>query len=193
MPPTRPLEERFWEKVDKQGPTMPGMKTCCWLWVGGREGGGYGSIGLGPGRRVGRASRVAWELKHGKIPEDLCVLHHCDNPPCVRGTHLYLGTQKQNAADRERRGRSNHPTGDRHWARQHPELLPHGDDHWMRRNPGAAAGENNPKAKLTAILVVQIRYEYSQSPSLLYEELASKFGVDKTTIGRIIRNETWAE
>jgi hypothetical protein len=48
---------------------------------------------------------VAWRLTYGSIPQDLLVLHRCDNPPCVRPTHLFLGTYKDNADDMMAKGR----------------------------------------------------------------------------------------
>jgi hypothetical protein len=44
-------------------------------------------------------------MKYGSIPNGLCVLHHCDNPPCVRPDHLFLGTAKDNSDDKIRKGR----------------------------------------------------------------------------------------
>jgi len=32
------------------------------------------------------------------------VCHHCDNPPCVNPSHLYVGTKQQNHDDMVRRG-----------------------------------------------------------------------------------------
>jgi hypothetical protein len=52
-----------------------------------------------------RTHRVAWELAFGPIPEGLWVLHHCDNPPCVRPDHLFLGTNLDNVQDKCRKGR----------------------------------------------------------------------------------------
>jgi len=74
----------------------------CWEFHGYREG-GYGRIYL-PNRRV-LAHRYALELALGRGLVGN-ALHHCDNPPCFRPSHLYEGDLKQNAADRDARGRS---------------------------------------------------------------------------------------
>lgn len=39
----------------------------------------------------------AWELTHGPIPTDrgeLCVCHHCDNPPCCKRALLTKGSAR---------------------------------------------------------------------------------------------------
>jgi HNH endonuclease len=57
------------------------------------------------------AHRIRWIEEHGPIPDGLDVLHHCDVRWCDEVTHLYLGTDLDNARDRERRGRSHNQAG----------------------------------------------------------------------------------
>ena len=52
------------------------------------------------------AHRVSWIIHNGKIPADMCILHTCDNPPCVNPKHLWLGTLKENSQDMVRKGRA---------------------------------------------------------------------------------------
>jgi hypothetical protein len=51
------------------------------------------------------ASRVAWELMNGVIPDGYDVMHKCDNPPCCNPNHLKLGTHLQNMADMKEKKR----------------------------------------------------------------------------------------
>lgn len=87
---------RFWSKVDKSGD--------CWEWAAGR-----GSFGYGRFRALGKtdyAHRVSYGLEYGEIPDGMCVLHKCDNPPCVNPAHIFLGTKADNMADRDAKGRN---------------------------------------------------------------------------------------
>jgi hypothetical protein len=117
----------------------------CWVWNGTCWEKGYGRLG------DKRAHRVMWAIVNGPIPPGLQVLHHCDNPPCVRPEHLFLGTQLDNMRDMIAKGRkvvvkgAAHPSkrpeyraamsGDKHWSKQHPERVASGDRHWSRTQP----------------------------------------------------------
>lgn len=98
-------EKRFLEKFfqDISG---------CWLWTGSVNACGYGTIGRNG--RSGLAHRLAYEMYCGPIPEGLNVLHKCDTPRCVNPDHLFLGTQAENIADMESKGRSVHPHSENH-------------------------------------------------------------------------------
>lgn len=77
----------------------------CLPWRGARQGRGYGSFGHGP--RPGRtylAHRVAYELEHGPIPDDLTIDHRCGNKACVNTEHMELVTRQENS----RRGPGRH-------------------------------------------------------------------------------------
>lgn len=94
---------RFWSKVDVRGADE------CWPWKACCCGHGkarldYGRFGIG-GSRTMTAHRVAYILTYGEISDELFACHECDNPPCCNPAHLFAGTGKQNAADRDQKGR----------------------------------------------------------------------------------------
>ena len=89
------VETRFWSKVDKSGE--------CWTWTAGLDSHGYGRFHTGVQRS---AHRVAWEFAVGRVPDGLWVLHACDNPPCVRPDHMFLGTARDTTADMIAKGRA---------------------------------------------------------------------------------------
>lgn len=88
-----------------------GYETPCWVYQGPLYRGGYGQPIQRDGKRL-PVHRLAWTLANGPIPNDLWVLHHCDNPPCVNPAHLFLGTCADNHDDQVRKGRQLY--GDRH-------------------------------------------------------------------------------
>jgi hypothetical protein len=99
---SRPIAARFWSKVNKAG------GEACWEWQGGRTPDrGYGLLGVTfkPNRYV-VAHRISYELNCGPIPAGMKVCHKCDNPPCVRPDHLFLGTQQDNIEDMRKKGRA---------------------------------------------------------------------------------------
>lgn len=117
---------------------------------------GYGRINVN-GKRVG-AHRFAYETAIGPIPEGLCVCHRCDNPSCVRPEHLFAGTDKDNAQDRQQKGRSGF--------QRYPEIV--------------KCGESHHAAKLTEKRVKLMR-EIREELGLTYEQLGVLFGVNTST------------
>lgn len=85
---------RFMDKVNKT--------DTCWLWTGSMTK-GYGKMGV-DGHTVS-ASKIAYELFVGPVPNESDVLHECDVPACVNPEHLFLGTQQDNSDDMIRKGR----------------------------------------------------------------------------------------
>jgi hypothetical protein len=107
-------EEQFQARVNRHGPTpahRPELGPCA-VWTGATDGRGYGIAHDADGQPIG-AHRLGWELAHGPIPDGLCALHHCDNPPCVKALpdedgpgHLFLGTKSENSFDMIAKGRA---------------------------------------------------------------------------------------
>ena len=81
----------------------------CWNWIRGLNTHGYGQIKIWDKdkkkRRFIGAPRISYETFVGPIPEDMQVLHTCDNRRCVNPKHLWLGTQAQNMSDMKAKGR----------------------------------------------------------------------------------------
>lgn len=98
--------DRFWNKVDKNGPMPEGknLSTQCWIWTAFKEK-GYGQFGYEG--KVWKAHRMSWLMTNGPISDGLCVLHTCDNRSCVNPDHLFLGTYDDNNKDRSDKNRSN--------------------------------------------------------------------------------------
>lgn len=166
---------RFWSNIKKS--------KGCWVWTGYVMKAGYGLLQC---RAVSDqpllAHRVSWELAHGPILGGLHVLHSCDNPPCVRASHLFLGTQADNNADRDRKGRV--ASGDKNGARTRPELNP-----FIRNHGSGLRGERHPMARLSEKDVKGIRRGFLDGKTKA--ELASEYGISQTHAGRIVKNRSW--
>ena len=94
----RNISEHFWSKVDIS------KKEECWNWTACRNKDGYGVLKYNNKKIT--ASRFSWKESFGEIPMGLCVLHRCDNPPCVNPKHLWLVTQRANILDAVKKNRN---------------------------------------------------------------------------------------
>lgn len=135
----------------------------CWEWNGTINNYGYGVMYREKYKRI-LAHRMSWIHYKGELPDDKCVLHHCDNRVCVNPNHLFLGSRDDNNKDMVSKGRHN-PYGSR---------------------TGKTAGEKHGGSKLTEKDVKMIRNS-DQSGA----ELARKLGISKTTVCDIKKRRIW--
>jgi hypothetical protein len=119
------------------------------------------------------AHRFSYEISNGPIPPGMMVCHHCDTRACIRPSHLFLGTQKDNIQDAVSKNRM--ARGTRHGSHTKPETLRRGMGHGM--------------AKLKDDEVIQIR---QLAGSATQEAIAKLYGVSQFKVSSIIRRKTWA-
>lgn len=147
--------DRFWVKVDKK------ELNDCWEWQAAIQERGYGAFGIG--KKVYTSHRVSWMLANGEIPEGLHVLHKCDNRKCVNPNHLFLGTNADNVADMDAKGR-------------------------RRTNP--VIGEERHDVQLTENEVIEI-FDKHWFQGRSQRQLASEYGVSRTVILGVVNCKTW--
>lgn len=147
----------FWMRTDVRGPNE------CWEWLGNYPGiqkNKYGSVWQFGKER--RASRVAAEFKYGDYPNELRVLHSCDNTRCVNPHHLFLGTDRMNTEDMFRKGRARRLKGsEATWSRLSEE-----DVAFIRSQ------------------VVNKKYGWGR-------KMAQKFNVSPNTICAVVAERNW--
>lgn len=134
------------------------LDSPCDEWPGFRNRKGYGQAG-----RHTLVHRAAWEAVHGPIPDGVCVLHRCDNPPCVSPAHLFLGTKAENNRDMHAKGRGS-------WG-------------------GLVFGIEHHSARLDSEKVREIRRRHSAGESP--RALAAEFGVSRETIWKVATRRNW--
>jgi hypothetical protein len=148
-----PLADRLWPKVVKG--------DGCWPFTGHRCRGLHGQI-LGENGRIIGAHRAAWIVTYGPIPAGMYVCHKCDNPPCCRPDHLFLGDAGVNNADRDAKG---------------------------RRRDAPPRGEANANARVTAEQVREMRR--LRAEGWIYAQLAERYGMTIASAQRICTRAVW--
>jgi hypothetical protein len=142
----------------------PEPNTGCWLWAGAVTRFGYGSVLSKSHSGFTNAHRYSFFAHYGEFDRSKHVLHTCDNSACVNPQHLYLGDHKQNARDREDRGRRI-----------------------------KFKGTDNGNSILSDDQVSDIRSRYQfRSPNNTYS-LAREFGVSQPTIHCIVTGKLWKQ
>lgn len=169
-------EERvlaFWDKVNKFGPLPPQFALeqhsdikgkRCWLWAGSRDNKGYGNFGgrhyLLKGERL--THRISFKLHNPNTRIDaLQVCHKCDNPGCLRPSHLFVGTGLDNVRDM-----------------------------YAKNKQPLRFGEFNGNSKLTCSTVLKIR-KLHKTGKYTFASLGRKFDISGRMTSLIISRKAW--
>jgi hypothetical protein len=145
------VADPLWERVY--------ITDTCWLWTGSRTPDGYGRM-----HRNGDlvyVHRFVAEATYGQSVTGMKVCHRCDNPPCARPDHLFIGTQADNMRDRDQKG----------------------------RGVIAAVGEDNPSARLTESQVLELRTSKKSWPEI--KEIAERLNVTPMSVWNAATGRTW--
>jgi hypothetical protein len=94
----------------------------------------------------------------------MLVLHHCDEPACVNPSHLFVGTDLTNTADKIRKGRQARGPEHSRWAR----------------------GEKMHMAKLTEAQVLAIRAD-----NRAQRVIGEQYGITQSHVCLIKKGEIW--
>lgn len=196
IPPiTTDVEAKLFESIEKRPDGI-------WAWTRDR-GGDRGSVArVLIGYVPFYVSRVMFVWNQRKtnpnyqIPDGMFVCHKNDVTPELydcNPENLWLGTMKDNAADREQKGRGNHEAkrGDKNFLRQHPECVLRGDDHPARLRPDRVArGEKSGNAILNWEKVHEIRFLYATG-GWRQKMLGARFGVTCHCIKLVVNFKSW--
>lgn len=139
-----------------------GDQSRCFEWTGARNANGYGEIRRD--KHLYLVHRVSFKIANGYLNDDLFVLHQCDNPPCFNPQHLFEGTNLDNMADMDRKGR--------------------------RRTVPLPFGEDHHQARFTVKDIADIRSRLKAGET--HRSIANLYDVGYGAIGKIARRETWA-
>lgn len=138
------------------------VESGCWEWQGYRDKDGYAILTYN--KKPLKLHRVIYELVYGDLG-GLHALHSCDNPPCLRPTHIFSGTNADNTQDKISKGRARY-----------------------------AKGEETGNHYLTTKQVLAIRKDYENSDKKrgVATQIAEKYNLSPRLVQRIIRRDRWA-
>jgi len=146
--------------IDKSG-----GPDACWLWKASTDTVGYGSFEWR--KKKHKAHRAAWsEAYQREIPPGMVICHKCDVRRCCNPAHLFLGTQLENIADRNAKGRQARGAA-------LAAVLPRGQDH--------------PTAKLSLEEAREIKAATGS-----HSNIAARYGIAQSTVTRIKNGKRWS-
>jgi hypothetical protein len=153
--------DRFWSHIDIRN------EDECWEWKLSKDKDGYGRLKVRKNNVIYmiRANRFSYMVTFGEIPENMSILHSCDNPSCVNPKHLRAGTLLDNANDREIRKRHKHLA--------------------------TTIGEECYSSKIKESDVPVIRRLYEEN-ILTLKEIGDMYGIGERTIYSIARGTSWS-
>lgn len=152
-------EKRFWQFVKKES-------NGCWIWTGSNDG-RYGRFCFN--YKIRTTHRIAYELsRRVKLKSSELICHKCDNPPCVRPTHLFKGTISDNAKDMIKKGRG--------YFQKNPDKIPR--------------GEKSKCSRLKTKEVIFIKKSMINK-TMNALSLSKKFNVTRSYIYDLAKNKSW--
>ena len=134
--------------------------SSCLEWTGHRNLEGYGTVSLSHSKRD-LAHRASWMAHYGSIPTSACVLHRCDNPPCINPEHLFLGDRRDNMRDCKAKGRN-------------------------RIYRGEMNGEGHPSTRFSDATIRAV-FEAYAAGGVTQTQLAARFGMSPALVSCITR------
>lgn len=179
------------------------MPSGCIEWNGCRDAGGYGQTKY-KGTAI-RTHRLSWILNVGPIPVGSDICHRCDNPPCGRIDHLFVGAAADNMQDMRDKGR--HGT-----AKLSAANIPGIFAELARGDSQAAVGARHgvsqsvisdiklgrlwvavkaprKKAHLDASSVAEIRWRYDRRDPIM--DIARDFAITRYQVANIGKRKQW--
>lgn len=164
--------DRFFDKVN--------ISDGCWEWTAGKNPKGYGIFFDGK-RNLPSHRWLYMQVTRINLPSDIFVCHRCDNPGCVNPYHMFAGTSSDNSKDAAAKGRNA--------MQRHPERSS------LPRHRKTQVGAMNLQAKLTDKQIIEIRELYWVTKNPRHSnsiELATKYGVTRSTIWKAVNGKQWS-